>query len=408
MIMKPDYVEKSESFREIHKFNLVPTLRLPFFLIIISAVFVGGFWRESNALYVVAAVLSAALLLSFICALVIKLCCKVSFGFDNRRIQRGSEAHMLLKTRNRSVVPVFCVRVNVFFPTMNDDGEVIGRELTDYWAGITCGALSEEALDISAVFKYAGGYDAEVREISLYDPLGLFRCVNRKVYKIKLAVLPVISPDMLSQRIFVESGEYTNMPPVSDNGEEFFDIRSYIPGDSLNDIHWKLAAKADDLPVIRRSSEACRHYLIVCDCGEYAGGGLAELNACDDVLCYISGVLDCSASERIRLAWCGGSFDAESKADAYKALECAAMAERHDEGAFPIDVSGVGVDCAGMTVVTARISDDIMRFIADFRFKCGDNVPVSVVLCGDYGFELPEKQLSLLNVSLIKRGGEPL
>ncbi len=398
--------KRTESCGEIKGFFLVPTLRLPFFILTSAILFVAGFWRHNMGLYAVAFFLAVMIVSALVYAVVMYASISVGFYFKNSSVKKGCTNTVILHVRNKSLLPVYSMKANIFLPKTSDKKEVIGRELDGAWVGITCGALSEEKIELDLMFPYAGGYDAQIGNISAYDPLKLFRCVRLKKSRIQTAVLPGGGDGGIFEKIVFDNGEQNIVVPLGGDSDEFFDIRAYLPGDALNDIHWKLAAKSEELPVIRHSATDKKQYLVICDAGMYYGDDMTELADCDEVLCQTAELLGRSSEKGMKLVWDGGARDVFGEADARDAITELLFSERHEAGRFSAKADGVVSECSGMTLLTARFSEDILQFVCDFRYNFGTNISINIVLCGDHNCELPEKQLTALKVCVIRHGGE--
>lgn len=46
------------------------------------------------------------------------------------------------------------------------------------------------------------------------------------------------------------------------DASEMFDIRSYVPGDDIRSIHWKLSGKTDEL-IVRQASDRTHYDLVI-------------------------------------------------------------------------------------------------------------------------------------------------
>lgn len=94
----------------------------------------------------------------------------------------------------------------------------------------------------------------------IYDPLRLFKFKirvkkdeNKKIGDKKILVMPVLNePDYYALYNPLEdvsdATEYSKKKKGEDSSE-IFDVRSYIQGDALNRVHWKLSAKEEELLV---------------------------------------------------------------------------------------------------------------------------------------------------------------
>lgn len=98
---------------------------------------------------------------------------------------------------------------------------------------------------------YCGRMCIRLEELRVYDYLGVFARQIKSKGKSYVNVLPDIYP------MSVEVGMHTRNFPVDaeeydshrsgDDPSEIFQIREYRAGDSMQRIHWKMSAKADEL-----------------------------------------------------------------------------------------------------------------------------------------------------------------
>lgn len=87
-----------------------------------------------------------------------------------------------------------------------------------------------------------------VKSAFAYDALGLFRLRLRPVNDAVVCVLPEPQrPESLPGYSLAVHRAY--VPKYGGGFAEVHDMRSYRPGDSMRDIHWKLSAKTDSLVV---------------------------------------------------------------------------------------------------------------------------------------------------------------
>ena len=144
------------------------------------------------------------------------------------RVMRGAEAETSSETYCPTGCPPYKCRIKVTKPItgekwMLDEGDALPTEY--------CGALSVSA----------GGS-------SVYDYLGIFRFRIRHTPSAIVRVMPkgekLPIPDEFN-RILARA-----MRPKAGGGfSENHEIRPYRDGDTLNLIHWKLSAKADELMI---------------------------------------------------------------------------------------------------------------------------------------------------------------
>lgn len=98
-----------------------------------------------------------------------------------------------------------------------------------------------------------GNMTIEVKELILYDTLGIFTLKKKVGVKQKIGILPechVIPLEVTRRtREFIADAEEYSDRERGDDSSEIYQIREYREKDSIHDIHWKLSAKADELLV---------------------------------------------------------------------------------------------------------------------------------------------------------------
>ena len=130
------------------------------------------------------------------------------------------------------------------------------------WMKLADVSRGESELFRFIAFSEAGLYRVRLKKLRLYDLTGLFyshvRCKSEKQVQImpKLYDVPV-RMSMAVRNFYGESDVYDEHRPGHDNSE-LFQIREYRKGDRLQNIHWKLTAKQDDIMVKEHSlPKAC-------------------------------------------------------------------------------------------------------------------------------------------------------
>lgn len=105
--------------------------------------------------------------------------------------------------------------------------------------------------------RCAGGYEYRMRRVRVYDWTGLLflgrRVTGRQVTHLLPAVHEVPLKISASVRGFFGEAEVYDDVRGGHDASETFRIREYIPGDRLQNIHWKLTAKTGELMVREHS-----------------------------------------------------------------------------------------------------------------------------------------------------------
>ena len=109
-----------------------------------------------------------------------------------------------------------------------------------------------KAVDFALKASRCGMLEISVNEVRVSDPLRLtVRKLPVSAHVRRLCSPNLFDPGVLPERgtgIAVDSGAHFHVIPGSDPGE-MASLRDYLPGDSLNSIHWKLSEKNEKLLV---------------------------------------------------------------------------------------------------------------------------------------------------------------
>lgn len=182
---------------------------------------------------------------------------------------RPVSARFLLRAKRRLFGKTrICVRV---------DGRLLpGKRIKRAWIWLNAPAYGEEAVRREVTMDYAGGYEYRLKRMRIYDWTGWFYLTKRLDQSVATQLLPKVCemPIQLSgavKNFFGEAEVFDDLRGGTDHSE-VFQIREYVPGDRLQNIHWKLSAKSDDLMVREYSlPKGCPIVLLL---GNNGAGGL--------------------------------------------------------------------------------------------------------------------------------------
>ena len=192
-------------------------------------------------------------------------------------------------------VPVkigFSVKNNSLFPTSRikfciEVKNVLEKKGKSDWISISNAMPKQERFDFEVVLKSVGNHAISIKKMRIYALTGLF-FVTKKCKSVgNILVMPKIYPIGVKiterTRHFVGDVELYDDTRFGYDASEVFEIRNYQPKDKLQNIHWKLSAKMDDLMVRENSMpKACSIVL------------LAEIE--QDNISEIDAFLECVAS----------------------------------------------------------------------------------------------------------------
>lgn len=125
------------------------------------------------------------------------------------------------------------------------------------WICLEAGAEGVISTRKEVTMYHAGGYEYRLCRMRVYDWTGIFSLTKRIDQRATVQLLPELHelPVRISGAVRNYIGEaetYDDLRGGSDIAE-VFQIRSYIPGDRLQNIHWKLSAKSQELMVREHS-----------------------------------------------------------------------------------------------------------------------------------------------------------
>ena len=118
------------------------------------------------------------------------------------------------------------------------------------------------------VLNEVGNFYFEIRKLRIYDVTGLFYLDKRINLGESTMILPEIQPLMVQSgekvRNFFGDADVYDESRSGFDPSEIFDVRDYRPGDRMQNVHWKLTAKMDDI-IIRENSlpKACPVVLMI-------------------------------------------------------------------------------------------------------------------------------------------------
>lgn len=119
--------------------------------------------------------------------------------------------------------------------------------------GVTLREVFRSGMDeIQLTEQYCGCLDLSLESVRIYDWTGVLPVRYRKPCSRRVLVMPDTIPLEVSPRLAIsnlmDAEEYSQYKKGQDR-QETFQIREYLPGDALQQIHWKLSSKLDRLVV---------------------------------------------------------------------------------------------------------------------------------------------------------------
>ncbi len=199
-------------------------------------------------------------IISLIYLVVARAGIKVYTECDNTRAEKGQPVSYEIKIINETPLPFPFVETVVSLPSEN---AVICR---DELMRITLLPMGAHIINSVVSFPLRGSYDIGVKYMYIGDLFGMFRTEMKLELHRTVVVYPrsiIMAAD--SNRNDTDLPTPVTKRSASPEQAEPADIRNYIPGDSMKNIHWKLSSKSEELQVKNFSSNTDKHTYILCD-----------------------------------------------------------------------------------------------------------------------------------------------
>ena len=226
------------------------------FLLIIGATIYIAFMYENAAILLLAFMEAALFVVAFFSVLFrcfrIRGHIEVPVGIA----ERGKESLVKLVILNRCFVPVNRIRALIVVK------DAMRRKKKKYWMTMPMVPKGESEFIQTVSFYGTGNYEIYLRKLRIYDITGLFGWNVRMKNQGAIQVMPELHDvpvrmTLATKNFYGEADVYDETTPGHDNSE-LFQVREYRPGDRLQNVHWKLTAKQDELIVKEHSlPKAC-------------------------------------------------------------------------------------------------------------------------------------------------------
>lgn len=154
--------------------------------------------------------------------------------------QKGEVIRIAARLTNSSVLPMGRLEL-----TVSVENSITGQHLRKK---IPCSEL--EAWELKS--EFCGCLYIRIEKVHLYDLFGLLWVNLRKPKDRRVVIMPETFPVLIQQDFYpAPANDCQDYAPdrKGQDRTETYQVRSYVPGDSLAQIHWKLSSKLDQLMV---------------------------------------------------------------------------------------------------------------------------------------------------------------
>ncbi len=213
--------------------------------------------RVSGALFIFVLILP---LLSFIHCMIGRSAIQIFVESDVRQTEKNAPLDYEIKVVNTSILSYPFVEAVVSEPSDNAVKCTKKRLVLSF---VPYGSFTVKS---SVRFRYRGYYEIGVESLYISDLFRLFAIRADKQNYAPVTVYPrkmTISGE--GRRAVIDAPSPAMMRDLTAEKNEIANIRNYIPGDQMRDVHWKLSSKTQDLMVKQYSSVEDRHVYIFCD-----------------------------------------------------------------------------------------------------------------------------------------------
>ncbi|MCR5216938.1 MAG: DUF58 domain-containing protein [Lachnospiraceae bacterium] len=208
---------------------------------------------------------------------------------------RDHEFRIHLKVQNRS--PLFA---NNAVLTINMKNTFLEEGKT-HSVTIPIRPLGTTSITYPLISPHSGILHVQVESILIYDLFNLFAFRKDLALTKEIPIFPhpMEQKEELSFDFTEGEEELEESPAKGNDTTEVTDIREYIPGDRLQNIHWKLTAKKGELMVKEHAHLSSSQYVFYV---ELPKGDATVLDRILDTA-YSIGLLCCSNHQAFTLLW---------------------------------------------------------------------------------------------------------
>ena len=187
----------------------------------------------------------------------------------SRVVVKAQEVPYRLLLANEDILPFTHIRLHFFSDMVRMKPEDTGV--------ISLLPHEEIRVDTKMYCKYRGTYPVGVKSVEITDFLGLFTIPYPMMSQIRLTARPRIIPMEQLKIVLQEQDPKTSLFPVSRLQDlPDYELRSYIPGDSMKYIHWKNSARSGELLVRKQMPEELFDTILIMDLAPADGAPVSK------------------------------------------------------------------------------------------------------------------------------------
>ena len=253
-------------------------------MMVVAVVFTQALRNSISYVFIIIA--AAVLVLDLIYVLIARASVAADFSCSASQAQKNEPVYIALTVKNKSILPVPFTEAELILP----DGDGLHSVSAAVSAPLT--PRGSYKYDKSVLFPYKGEYLCGIKNLYVSSLLRFFR-FRIKADKCKsVMVLPhrVTVADM-PERYVNDSSAVSATPIKGTDSAEITEIKEYVPGDPIRNIHWKLSTKAQELITKHFGSENGLCTCIIAYTGriyDVPADKKSDINEyCDDAVCEL-------------------------------------------------------------------------------------------------------------------------
>ncbi len=184
---------------------------------------------------------------------------KISFADKRSVFEKNEQFELPLMINNNFIFPYAPAELDCLLP---DNDTVLFLHKQVY---VCVSPLKKVRIFLPCMHRYRGSYKVQIMRLSVYDPLKIIRISRRINASSQLVILPRKIP--LEELGFIYGGEHGSVPEQRRSGdrEDLSHVREYLEGDLVQQIHWKLTAKLDEMMVKQFDTTGDRRNVLLCN-----------------------------------------------------------------------------------------------------------------------------------------------
>ena len=322
------------------------------FAALLSFVFAISYKEQISAVILAAFVIYP--LLAWLTTFALMKLVSADFSQNTLCTEKGTRFDITIIVKNRSILP--CVPMELICGLPDEDSGLAAEKRIF----VTLPPFGKAGLSMSCVNRYRGRYRFDIKKISVVDPLRIIRLTKKGNSELNAVFVPrrLEIPDI---EYFCERDNFAEKRQNSlDSREDFSHVRDYIPGESVQLVHWKLTAKQDELMIKQFDDVFDRRALVLC--GMNAGEKERDPLLCTDTvietaIAFAKGFSECGIPVSVEF---GQSADSvcriSNQAEFDEFFELMSVIMPNGES-FSTDKQGGE---AVLVIVTSELTDEIL------------------------------------------------